>query len=73
MPYPLYPWERDSGGWVGLRAGLDGRRKSHPPVGFDPHAFQPIVSCYTDCAIPALYYKSSFLQVHSNIKPHYHN
>jgi hypothetical protein len=34
-PGPLYPWERRGthclGGWVGLRAGLDGCGKSAPP------------------------------------------
>jgi len=38
-PAALYPWERPgthfAGGWVGPRAGLDGRKISSPP-GFDP-------------------------------------
>jgi hypothetical protein len=53
-PRPLYPQERPSthctGGWVGLRAGLDVREKSRPPPGFDPRTIQPIASCYTDWA-----------------------
>ena len=57
MPQPLYPQERPGThctvGWVGPRAGLDGCRKSHPPLGFDPQTAQPVASCYTDYAIPA--------------------
>ena len=38
-PAALYPWERPgthrTGGWVGPRAGLEGRKIS-PPPGFDP-------------------------------------
>ena len=41
------------GGWVGLRAGLDGYVKSRPPPGFDPRTVQPVASRYTDCANPA--------------------
>ena len=40
-------------GWVGPRAGLDGCGKSRPPPGFDPQTVQPVVSSYTDYAIPA--------------------
>jgi len=36
------------GGWVGLRAGLDGCGKSRPPPGFDPRTVQPVASRYTD-------------------------
>jgi len=36
-------------GWVGPRAGLDGRKIS-PPPGFDPPTVQPVVSRYTDWA-----------------------
>jgi hypothetical protein len=28
-------------------------RKNSPPPGFDPFTVLPVVSCYTDCAIPA--------------------
>ena len=42
-----------TGGWVGLRAGLDGCGKSRPTPGFDPRTVQPAVSRYTDWAIPA--------------------
>ena len=42
-----------TGGWVGLRTGLDGCGKSRPPLGFDPRTVQPVASRYTDCAIPA--------------------
>jgi len=52
MPWLLHAWERPvthcTGGWVGLRAGWEGCRKSHPPLGFDPQTIQPVASCYTD-------------------------
>ena len=38
-----------TGGWVGPRAGLDGRKISSPP-GFDPRSVQPVVSRHTDWA-----------------------
>jgi hypothetical protein len=52
-PAVLYPRERPgtnftTGGWVGLRAGLDWYGKSRPPPGFDPPTVQPVVSHYTD-------------------------
>ena len=37
---------------MGPRAGLDGCEKSHPQLGFDPQTVQPVVSHYTDRAIP---------------------
>jgi hypothetical protein len=56
-PRPLYPREgygtHCKGDWVGPRAGLEGVRKRSPPPAFDPRTFQPVVSRYTDCAIPA--------------------
>jgi len=49
----FYPRERPgthfTGGWVGPRAGLEGRKISSPP-GFDPGTVQPVVSRYTDWA-----------------------
>ena len=55
-PAALYLRERPgthfTGGWVGLRAGLDGRKISFPP-GFDPRTVQPLASRYTDWAISA--------------------
>jgi len=46
-PGRLYTRERAgthfTGGWVGHRAGLDGRKISSPP-GFDPGIFQSVVS-----------------------------
>ena len=49
-PAALYPQERPgtnfTGGWVGPRAGLDGRKISSPP-GFDPGPSSPVVSRYT--------------------------
>ena len=52
-PAALYPRERPgtqcTGGWVGLRAGLD-RCGKFPPPGFDPRTVQPVASRYTDWA-----------------------
>ena len=49
-PAALYPRERHgthfTGGWVSLRAGLDGRKISYPP-GFDPGLSSPYLSRYT--------------------------
>ena len=56
MPRLLYPRERPGthfiGGWVGPRAGLDGRKISSPPE-FDPRTVQPVASPYNYWAIPA--------------------
>jgi len=41
------------GGWVGPRAGLNGRGKSRPPPRFDPLTVQPVASRSTDYAIRA--------------------
>jgi hypothetical protein len=53
-PRPLYPRERPgthcTGGWVGLRVGLDVCEKSRPQSGFDPRTVQPVASRYTDRA-----------------------
>jgi len=43
------PGTHFTGGWVGPRAGLDGRKISSPP-GFDPRIVQPVFSRYTDWA-----------------------
>ena len=43
----LYPWGRP-GGWVGPKAGLDKRRNSRLPPGFDPRNVQPVASSNTD-------------------------
>jgi hypothetical protein len=49
----IYPRQRPgthcTGGWVGPRVGLDGRKISSPP-GFDPRTVQPAVSRYNDWA-----------------------
>ena len=39
---------------MGLRAGLDGCRKSRPPSGFDPRTVQLVASPYTDYATTML-------------------
>ena len=59
-PAATYPRERPgthfTGGWDGLRAGLDTRRKSSPPPRFDPRTVQAVGSRYTDYATrPTLY------------------
>jgi hypothetical protein len=47
-PRPLYPRERPdthcTGGWVGLRAGLDRWGKSRPPQRLDPRTVQPVAT-----------------------------
>jgi len=52
-PAAPYPRERPgthcTGGWVGLRAGLEMCRKSRPQE-FDPLTVQPVGSRYTDYA-----------------------
>jgi len=54
-PRPLYPRERPgthcTGDWVGPRDGLGGCGKYRPY-----RDSIPVASCYTDCAIPALYF-----------------
>ena len=57
MPWPaLYPRERPgthcTGGWVGLRAGLDVRKISSPP-GFDPRTVQPVAQSLYRLSYPA--------------------
>ena len=47
--YPLY---RRLGGPLGRSGRV---RKISPPPGFDPRTIQPVVSRYTDWAIPARY------------------
>ena len=50
MRRPLYSRERTGTqcieGWVSTRDGLDARRKSRPPPGFDPQTAQPVASRY---------------------------
>jgi hypothetical protein len=41
------------GGWLGPRAGLEGRGKSCPLPVFDPRTVQPVTSHYDDYAISA--------------------
>jgi len=72
-PAALYPQERPgthyTGGWVGPRAGLDGRKIS-PPLGFDPRTVQPVAQslyrlsypAHTNFKIPANHSRSSCLQ-----------
>ena len=58
-PVRIYPQEKRSGtrctgGWMGLRAGLDGCGKSRPqPPGFDPTTVHPVAIRYIDYAILA--------------------
>jgi hypothetical protein len=45
-----------TGGWVGIKAGLDRCGKSCPPLGFDPQTAQPIASHFTNYAVLANIY-----------------
>jgi hypothetical protein len=51
-PPATLPWERPGthciGGWVGLRAGLDGCGESLSSPGFDPRTVQAVASRYMD-------------------------
>jgi hypothetical protein len=53
LPPGQRPGTHGIGGWLGPRAGRDGFGKSRRPPGFDPRTVQPVVSRYTDWAIPA--------------------
>jgi hypothetical protein len=59
-PRPLSPRERPGtyciGGWVGLRAGLDGYGKSRPPTGIRSPYRPALASRCTDYDIPAQQY-----------------
>jgi hypothetical protein len=55
------PGNHYTGGWVGLRFGLDGHEKSRTLV-FDPLIVQAVAGRYTDYAISAAYLYSIFLQ-----------
>ena len=50
----MRPGTHCAGGWVGLRADLDGYRKSRPPPGPDTRTVQPVAGCCTDYAFPVL-------------------
>ena len=55
---PLYPRERDPvpiviGGWVGAPGQVWAGAENLAPPEFDPRTVQPVVSLYTDYAIPA--------------------
>jgi hypothetical protein len=56
VPATLYPRERPrthcTGGWVGPRASLDGRKIS-PPLGFDPRTDQPTAQSLYQLSYPA--------------------
>ena len=55
----LYPLERPGtqciGGWVGPPGRYGRGREISPPPGFDPWTVQPVVSRYTDYAVPVYY------------------
>ena len=53
LPPGKRPGAHCIGDWVGPRAGLDGCGKSRFRLVFDPRTVQPVVSRYTDWAIPA--------------------
>jgi hypothetical protein len=56
-PRPLHPRERPgthcTGGWLGLRAGLDVCEKSRPPTGFDTRTVQPVAQSLYRLSYPA--------------------
>jgi len=62
-PAALHPRERPgihcTGGWVGLRAGLDrcGKSRPHRDFFFDPQTVQPVASRYTDYATRPIYWE----------------
>ena len=67
-PAALYPWERHcthfTGGLVGPRAGLDGRKASSTP-GFDPGSSSPYSGAVpTEVIAPFIYNKNSTLSGH---------
>ena len=43
------PTTCSTGGWVGLRAGLEGCGKYHPQPGFNPRTVQPVVPTSYQC------------------------
>ena len=53
----LFPWNSPGthciGDWVGPQRRSGRVRKISPPPGIDPRTVQPVVSRYTDWAIPA--------------------
>jgi hypothetical protein len=71
--WPLYPRERPgthcTGGWVGLRAGLNGCGKSCHSSVFDPRTVQPVASHYTDWAVPT--HKQRHCLLESQFGRHY--
>jgi len=42
-----------TGGWLGLRASVNGCGNSDSPPGFEPQTVQPVAGFYTDCATAA--------------------
>ena len=57
MPWPYYLGNdsvfKVQGGSVGLRAGLEGRKKFQPLPRFNPQTVQPVASRYNDYNSPA--------------------
>jgi hypothetical protein len=47
------PGTHSTGGWVGLRTGLDSTESLTPP-GFNLQTIQPTASPYTDCNTPRI-------------------
>jgi hypothetical protein len=47
LPRGKRPGTHGTGSCVGLKAGLDGCRKSRPPPGFDLRTVQPVASRVT--------------------------
>jgi hypothetical protein len=47
--------------WVGFGIGLDGCQNISTAPAIEPHNIQPIASCYTNCAVPAVVRKATIL------------
>ena len=73
-PAALYPRERPgthcTGGWVGPRAGLEGREIS-PPPGFDPRTIQPVAQSLYRLSYPAHLYLCSYCNVRDQVSGPY--
>ena len=70
-PAALYSLERtgthSTGGWVGPRAGLDGR-KFLSPNGIRSRTVQPVFSCYTDWATRPTFVEHVVLRIKQKYK-----
>ena len=64
VPPALYPVTHFTGGWVGLMAGLDGRKISSPP-GFDHGPSSPYpITIPTELPGPLIRYTGSVIRIY---------